>query len=160
MLTKIMKKIIHKHLGPCRVGTCAFRGGDVPNLSPFWEETARVLQGLSWKCLRVLAGSTGIGAVYGYDAVGSFERTRVACAGGGLNLMQPVLDRLDADKGEKGGDTGECPVVTVGLEEALSLVKRAFVAGGERDISLGDAVEIVILTREGQRRERLHLKSH
>ncbi|CAM9713694.1 unnamed protein product [Ascophyllum nodosum] len=102
----------------------------------------------------------GIGAVYGYDAVGSFERTRVACAGGGLNLMQPVLDRLDADKGEKGGDTGECPVVTVGLEEALSLVKRAFVAGGERDISLGDAVEIVILTREGQRRERLDLKSH
>lgn len=106
---------------------------------------------------------TGIGAVYGYDAVGSFERVRVACAGGGLSIMQPVLDRLDAaeadDRAGGGGKVGQ-PVVAVGLEEALALVRRAFVAGGERDISLGDEVEIVVLTREGRRRERLQLKSH
>lgn len=98
--------------------------------------------------------------MYGYDAVGSFERVRVACAGEGLNIMQPVLDRLDGESGGTNGDTGEHPLVSVGLEEALSLVKRAFVAGGEREISLGDAVEIVILTREGRRRESLHLKCH
>lgn len=106
--------------------------------------------------------------MYGYDAVGSFERVRVACAGGGLSIMQPVLDRLDAAEAESrtggggGGGRGgaEQPVVAVGLEEALALVRRAFVAGGERDISLGDEVEIVVLTREGRRRERLQLKSH
>lgn len=102
--------------------------------------------------------------MYGYDAVGSFERVRVACAGGGLSIMQPVLDRLDAAGADSrmGGGTGgaEQPVVAVGLEEALALVRRAFVAGGERDISLGDEVEIVVLTREGRRRERLQLKSH
>lgn len=117
--------------------------------------------------------ASGTGAVYGYDAVGSFERVRVACAGGGLSIMQPVLDRLDAAEaaeaeesragGERaggGGSGAERPVVAVGLEEALALVKRAFVAGGERDISLGDEVEIVVLTRGGRRRERLQLKSH
>lgn len=103
--------------------------------------------------------------MYGYDAVGSFERIRVACAGGGLSIMQPVLDRLDAaaetrSGAGKSGGGGEQPVVAVGLEEALTLVRRAFVAGGERDISLGDEVEIVVLTREGRRRERLQLKSH
>lgn len=98
--------------------------------------------------------------MYAYDAVGSFERVRVACAGGGLNIMQPVLDRLDAEEGQGVGGVGEQSVVEVELEEALALVRRAFVAGGERDISLGDEVEIVVLTREGQRRERLQLKSH
>lgn len=102
--------------------------------------------------------------MYGYDAVGSFERVRVACAGGGLSLMQPVLDRLDAAKTSAAGGGGragrEQPVVAVGLEEALALVRRAFVAGGERDISLGDEVEIVVVTRKGHRRERLQLKSH
>ncbi|CAM9934577.1 unnamed protein product [Scytosiphon promiscuus] len=106
----------------------------------------------------------GVGAVYGYDAVGSFERVRVACAGGGLSIMQPVLDRLDAAEAGSGASEGEGggerPVVEVGLEEALALVRRAFVAGGERDISLGDEVEIVVLTRQGRRRERLQLKSH
>lgn len=97
--------------------------------------------------------------MYGYDAVGSFERVRVACAGGGLSIMQPVLDRLDAAQADSRGGA-EQPVVAVGLEEALALVRRAFVAGGERDISLGDEVEIVVLTREGRRRERLRLKSH
>lgn len=110
-------------------------------------------------------GQSGIGAVYGYDAVGSFERVRVACAGGGLSLMQPVLDRLDAAEAASGAGGGgragrQRPVVAVGLEEALALVRRAFVAGGERDISLGDEVEIVVVTRKGHRRERLQLKSH
>lgn len=77
--------------------------------------------------------------------------------------MQPVLDRLDAAEpdGRAGGgrEVGQ-PVVAVGLEEALALVRRAFVAGGERDISLGDEVEIVVLTREGRQRERLQLKRH
>lgn len=114
--------------------------------------------------LFVVPNVSGAGAVYGYDAVGSFERVRVACAGGGLSIMQPVLDRLDAavaDSPTGGGRGGaEEPVVGVGLEEALALVRRAFVAGGERDISLGDEVEIVVLTREGRTRERLQLKSH
>ncbi|KAL3757784.1 hypothetical protein ACHAWU_000425 [Discostella pseudostelligera] len=36
----------------------------------------------------------GVGAVYVYDAIGSYERVAVACAGTGRELLQPVLDRV------------------------------------------------------------------
>ncbi len=32
--------------------------------------------------------------MYVYDAIGSYERVAVACAGSGRELLQPVLDRL------------------------------------------------------------------
>jgi 20S proteasome subunit beta 6 len=35
---------------------------------------------------------TGRGAVYTYDAIGSYERTGYSCQGSGKDLMQPVLD--------------------------------------------------------------------
>lgn len=101
---------------------------------------------------------SGTGAVYGYDAVGSFERVKVACAGGGLSIIQPVLDRLDA--AAAGGEGTGQHAVAVAQEEALSLVRKAFIAAAERDISLGDEVEIVVVTGSGHRRERIMLKSH
>ena len=36
--------------------------------------------------------SAGRGAVYTYDAIGSYERTGYSCQGSGKDLMQPVLD--------------------------------------------------------------------
>jgi 20S proteasome alpha/beta subunit len=42
--------------------------------------------------LRVLCWSAGKGAVYTYDAIGSYERTGYSCQGSGKDLMQPVLD--------------------------------------------------------------------
>jgi len=41
-------------------------------------------------CVGVLAA--GRGAVYTYDAIGSYERTGYSCQGSGKDLMQPVLD--------------------------------------------------------------------
>lgn len=41
---------------------------------------------------------TGRGAVYTYDAIGSYERTGYSCQGSGKDLIQPVLDnQLKAD---------------------------------------------------------------
>jgi 20S proteasome subunit beta 6 len=37
-------------------------------------------------------GCAGRGAVYTYDAIGSYERTGYSCQGSGKDLMQPVLD--------------------------------------------------------------------
>lgn len=37
------------------------------------------------------------GAVYVYDAIGSFERVAVGCSGTGRELLQPILDRLFSD---------------------------------------------------------------
>ena len=36
----------------------------------------------------------GQGALYRYDAVGSYERVRAVCAGRGEKLIQPLLDEI------------------------------------------------------------------
>lgn len=42
--------------------------------------------------LRTPPLTAGRGAVYTYDAIGSYERTGYSCQGSGKDLMQPVLD--------------------------------------------------------------------
>uniref|UniRef100_A0A061RK74 Proteasome subunit beta n=2 Tax=Tetraselmis sp. GSL018 TaxID=582737 RepID=A0A061RK74_9CHLO len=99
----------------------------------------------------------GKGAVYTYDAIGSYERVGYSCQGSGKDLIQPVLDnQLKAASPllvpEKSSATA------LPLEEALDLIKDAFVAAGERDIYTGDAVEIYIITKDGVRSESMPLK--
>ncbi|KAL6746964.1 nucleophile aminohydrolase [Haematococcus lacustris] len=99
----------------------------------------------------------GRGAVYNYDAIGSYERSGYFCQGSGKGLMQPVLDNQ-----LKAASPLLLPpqntLTALPLEQALDLVKDAFVSAGERDIYTGDAVEIVIITRDGTRRESMPLK--
>ncbi|KAK9917564.1 hypothetical protein WJX75_005817 [Coccomyxa subellipsoidea] len=99
----------------------------------------------------------GKGAVYSYDAIGSHERSGYAVQGSGKDLIQPVLDnQLKAAS----------PLVlppenwmsSLPLDQAVDLVRDAFVSAGERDIYTGDAVEIYIMTKEGTKREVLELK--
>jgi 20S proteasome subunit beta 6 len=75
----------------------------------------------------------GRGAIYTYDAIGSYERVGYGCQGSGKELVQPVLDnQLRAAS----------PLVlpsaqwlsSLPLETAVDLVKGAFVSAGERDI--------------------------
>lgn len=44
------------------------------------------------------------------------------------------------------------------LDQAVDLVKDAFISAGERDIYTGDDVEILIITKDGIRRDSLALK--
>jgi 20S proteasome subunit beta 6 len=44
------------------------------------------------------------------------------------------------------------------MEQAIDLVKDAFVSAGERDIYTGDDVEILIITKDGIRTDSLALK--
>ena len=101
--------------------------------------------------------TTGKGAVYTYDAIGSYERTGYSCQGSGKDLMQPVLDNQ-----LKAASPLLVParnsVTELPLEQAVDLVKDAFVSAGERDIYTGDTVEILVITRDGVRREELELK--
>lgn len=47
-------------------------------------------------CFCMIAGldESGKGAVYGYDAVGSFKRDEYGCMGSGQNFIMPLLDNL------------------------------------------------------------------
>ncbi|GAX79214.1 hypothetical protein CEUSTIGMA_g6654.t1 [Chlamydomonas eustigma] len=107
----------------------------------------------------IVAGldDAGVGAVYAYDAIGSYERSGYACQGSGKGLIQPVLDnQLKADSPLLIPPRNT--ITSLPLDQALDLVKDAFTSAGERDIYTGDEVEIVIITKEGTRKERLELK--
>jgi hypothetical protein len=42
----------------------------------------------------VISPIQGVGAVYGYDAVGSFKRDDYGAMGSGQNFIMPILDNL------------------------------------------------------------------
>ncbi|KAG5178158.1 nucleophile aminohydrolase [Tribonema minus] len=100
----------------------------------------------------------GAGAVYGYDPVGSFERVKVACVGGGRSLLQPIMDHLAGDQ-DSSLDRRK-PLVSVSCDDALELVKEGFVAAAERDIAIGDEAEILVIDAQGVTRHRLALGTH
>lgn len=102
----------------------------------------------------VVAGidSEGKGAVFTYDAVGSYERVSYAAQGAGQKLIIPLLDNLVGRKNR----SDAAPVMTV--EAAVEMCKEAFVTAGERDIYTGDGVDIWIITKAGVRAEKFALK--
>lgn len=94
----------------------------------------------------------GRGAVYGYDAVGSFKRDDYGCMGSGQNYIMPILDNLIGHKNrldEKKAFTAE---------EVVAIVKEIFVIATERDIYTGDSVEIKVIRKSGISTEVFPLK--
>ena len=99
----------------------------------------------------------GAGAVYTYDAVGSYERVAYAAQGSGQKLIIPLLDNIVGGKNrlDRGAGAG-APVLT--LQEAQQLAVEAFITAGERSIQTGDAVEIFSITKHGVAMKRVELK--
>lgn len=121
---------------------------------------------------------SGHGAIYRYDAVGSFERVKATCAGKGEKNIQPFLDEysdMNSDDGlwdqfsgndkSSGGiegsikllssqskhlqaQTSKCFCESLSKEGACEVVVRAFRAAAEREISVGDGVQLWILTTD------------
>lgn len=104
----------------------------------------------------VLAGldDEGKGAVYTYDAVGSFERVGYACQGSGQRLVIPFLDNVVGMRNRADKATAE-PMTP---EVAMQIVKDAFITAGEREIYVGDAVDVFLINKAGTARSRFDLK--
>lgn len=105
-------------------------------------------------CFNVVGGvdKQGKGAVFTYDAVGSFERTEYAAQGAGQKLIIPILDNVVGNK-----NRGDAKKVWT-RSEAVELVKDVFVTAGERDIFTGDAVDIFVIDSNGATKTNFALK--
>ena len=103
----------------------------------------------------VLGGldAEGKGAVYSYDAVGSFERTAYAANGSGQAYIIPLLDNVVGHRGRMD------PKRVLGLEEVIEIIKDAFVTAGERDIYTGDTLEIMVVRSTGMEKLTFALKA-
>lgn len=103
-------------------------------------------------CLLAGLDEEGKGAVYGYDAVGSFKRDEYGAMGSGQNFIMPILDNLIGHKNRMD------PKQELTAEEAVAIVKSVFITVTERDIYTGDSVEIKLITKDGISTEIFQLK--
>ena len=82
----------------------------------------------------LLCGITkeGEGAIYSYDAIGSYDRVNSSTMGSGSQLVVPILDNQFKDH-----NTLE-PVQPENIDEVVNVIKDTIHATAERDIYTGD----------------------
>ena len=152
---------LHKVLGTRVAGYRLAHEADMstPALAQLLSTTLYGRRFFPYYAFNVVAGldAGGAGAVYTYDAVGSFERVGYAAQGAGQKLIIPLLDNIvgGRNRGDRGYGGAPPPL---SLAEAQQLAVEAFVTAGERDIHTGDAVEVWSITREGVSLQRVPLK--
>lgn len=97
--------------------------------------------------------SEGKGAVYGYDAIGSFERAQYNCAGTGRALTMSILDNNIAQSNQ------QKPRPKMTKEEMVAFVRGVLASAGERDIFTGDHAEVVLIDANGVNSEFVPLRN-
>lgn len=96
----------------------------------------------------------GRGVVYGYDAIGSYGSDRALAQGSGAHMILPYLDAEVT--GYNNPKHSEKPPLSI--ERAVEIVETAFRSAAERDIYTGDKLEILVVSREGVRKEWRQLR--
>ncbi|KAF3906709.1 hypothetical protein ABW20_dc0110657 [Dactylellina cionopaga] len=92
----------------------------------------------------------GVGAIYTYDYVGSFEREHSRAFGAAASLITPFLDNqinlknqfVPGTNGEEPRKAGDLP-----KERVEKIVKDAFTSAVERHIEVGDGLQLVSIVR-------------
>ena len=110
--------------------------------------------------LAVTAGldEDGVGYCAGYDAVGSYLRSRdgYTANGSAAAVAMPILDNALGKHGVSSG-LEEKPEYT--KDQVVEMVKDVFITVGERDILCGDAVDIYVITKDGTEHSIFDLKA-
>ena len=95
----------------------------------------------------------GEGAIFGYDAVGSFDRVTYGAVGTGGQLVTPVMDTQL--KGHNHIKEELCD----SLDKAKTLLMDVMNSCTERDIYTGDQLELLTITPEGSKSEFSKLRA-
>ncbi|QLL31514.1 hypothetical protein HG536_0B03770 [Torulaspora globosa] len=111
----------------------------------------------------IIAGldEEGKGAVYSFDPVGSYEREQCRAGGAAASLIMPFLDNQVNFKNQyEPGSNGKVkrPLSYLSIDEVIKLVRDSFTSATERHIHVGDGLEILIVTKDGVRKEYYDLK--
>lgn len=101
--------------------------------------------------------------MYSFDPVGSYERESCRAAGSAQSLIQPFLDNMVYGKNQQRDPSlpplvkGERPKLE--LDHVLKLVTDAFTGATERQIEVGDGLEMFVVEKDkGARLIALPLK--
>ncbi|EJD36350.1 N-terminal nucleophile aminohydrolase [Auricularia subglabra TFB-10046 SS5] len=109
------------------------------------QSIARMIQTMLY-VYNILGGidEQGVGAVYSFDPVGSYERETCRAAGAAQSLVQPFLDNQIYFKNQQGDHPAHLP-----LDHVLSLVTDAFTGTTERHIEVGDGLQMFVILARG-----------
>ncbi|KAG6250297.1 hypothetical protein E4U23_001526 [Claviceps purpurea] len=106
----------------------------------------------------------GKGAVYSYDPVGSYEREQCRAGGAAGSLIMPFLDNQVNFKNQyipgsgEGHDLKERERHPLSRAQVETIIKDAFDGAVERHIEVGDALQMLIITKDGIEESILPMK--
>ena len=90
----------------------------------------------------------GKGVIYGYDAIGSYDKLTYGAQGSGQKLGSPILDNQFV------GHNFKVKILPESQEEVENTAKDVINSIAERDIYTGDGVEITTVDKNGVRVKR------
>jgi 20S proteasome subunit beta 6 len=126
-----------------------------PSMAQLLSNTLYYKRFFPYYAFNLLAGvdAEGKGAVFSYDAIGSFERSQYSANGSGQAYIIPLLDNVIGHRNRLDENR------VLSSDEVVEIFKDAFLSAGERDIYTGDQVEIMVVTATGVTTHTFALKA-